>query len=93
MKLWENVQTMAFGAGCLVCSFAMLALLLCVLSAIMSFSLDDPRGPGPMGITWGFLAWVSGFVSLVAGMLGFFILAITIGTKKKPNSPFDRNSA
>jgi hypothetical protein len=35
-----------------------------------------------MDIPWWMLAWASGFFSLVAGMLGGFILAITKGPKK-----------
>jgi hypothetical protein len=83
MKPSAIFPTMQFGAALLLCSFAVLALLLCVLCAILSPFLDDPKGPGPMDIHYSLLAWAFGFLSLVTGMFGFFILVIAKGIKKK----------
>lgn len=92
MKLSAALRMLLLGAGWIMCCIAVLAFLLCVLSAILSPFLDDPKGPGQMDIPYSLLAWASGFFSLIAGGFGFFILAITKGPKKKPNSSFDRIS-
>jgi uncharacterized membrane protein len=81
---------LALGAALLVCSFAALALLACVMSVILSLSTDDSGGP--MTVPWWFVAVGSGAVGLVAGMFGFILMAISKSLEKKSDSHSHGNS-
>jgi hypothetical protein len=90
MKPSETVRMLALGAALLVCSFAALALLACVMSVILSLSTDDSGGP--MTVPWWFVAVGSGAVGLVAGMFGFILMAISKSLEKKSDSHSHGNS-
>ena len=92
MKQSEFVRTLVFGAALLMCSFAALAFLVCVLSTILSLVFDDPRGPGPMGLSWRFVAVVSGMITLIVGLVGYIIMAVSKSLEKEANSHSDANS-
>jgi ABC-type enterobactin transport system permease subunit len=89
MKLPGIVRLLVLGAGWLVCSFAALAFVVCLLIMVWSLFVDDPGGPmDPGTVGMRVIAMGIGIVSFITGMIGYMLLVIGKNLTKKPGSHF-----